>query len=110
MRASPQEFGTGDPAESLEGCRLRGEIRRPRLQRNERPEPCPKRPSSPATTGDKVQWDQSQGTTTGHVVRKQTSHTRIKGQGGRLEGQPRVHREIRQDRSARGAQAGGVAE
>ena len=29
--------------------------------------------------GDKVKWDHSQGTTTGHVVRKQTTPTRIKG-------------------------------
>ena len=28
---------------------------------------------------DKVRWDHSQGTTTGHVVRKQTSPTKIKG-------------------------------
>lgn len=29
--------------------------------------------------GDKVAWDHSQGTTTGQVVRKQTTPTRIKG-------------------------------
>lgn len=29
--------------------------------------------------GDKVKWDHSQGTTTGHVVRKQTTRTSIKG-------------------------------
>jgi hypothetical protein len=29
--------------------------------------------------GDKVKWDHSQGTTTGHVVRKQTTPTKIKG-------------------------------
>jgi hypothetical protein len=29
--------------------------------------------------GDKVQWDHSQGTTTGHIVRKQTTPTKIKG-------------------------------
>jgi hypothetical protein len=29
--------------------------------------------------GDKVSWDTSQGRTTGHVVRKQTSATHIKG-------------------------------
>lgn len=29
--------------------------------------------------GDKVKWDHSQGTTTGRVVRKQTTLTRIKG-------------------------------
>lgn len=28
--------------------------------------------------GEKVQWDHSQGTTTGHVVRKQTTPTKIK--------------------------------
>ena len=30
-------------------------------------------------SGDKVKWDHSQGTTTGHVVRRQTAPTRIKG-------------------------------
>ena len=29
--------------------------------------------------GDKVEWDTSQGVTQGHVVRKQTSRTQIKG-------------------------------
>lgn len=29
--------------------------------------------------GDKVAWDHSQGTSVGHVVRKQTTPTRIKG-------------------------------
>jgi hypothetical protein len=29
--------------------------------------------------GDKVAWDHSQGTTSGHVVRKQTTPTKIKG-------------------------------
>jgi plastocyanin len=29
--------------------------------------------------GDKVTWDHSQGTTTGHVVRKQTKPMKIKG-------------------------------
>jgi hypothetical protein len=29
--------------------------------------------------GDKVKWDHSQGTTTGHVVKKQTKSTHIKG-------------------------------
>ena len=29
--------------------------------------------------GDKVKWDHSQGTTTGKVVRKQTTPTKIKG-------------------------------
>lgn len=29
--------------------------------------------------GDKVAWDHSQGTTQGHVVRKQTTPTKIKG-------------------------------
>lgn len=29
--------------------------------------------------GDKVRWDHSQGTTTGKVVRRQTTPTRIKG-------------------------------
>lgn len=29
--------------------------------------------------GDKVKWDHSQGTTTGEVVRKQTTPTKIKG-------------------------------
>ena len=29
--------------------------------------------------GDKVEWDTSQGPTQGHVVRKQTSKTQIKG-------------------------------
>lgn len=29
--------------------------------------------------GDKVEWDHSQGTTVGHVVRKQTTPTQIKG-------------------------------
>ncbi len=29
--------------------------------------------------GSKVKWDHSQGTTTGHVVRKQTTPTKIKG-------------------------------
>ncbi|HEY8618233.1 DUF2945 domain-containing protein [Phenylobacterium sp.] len=29
--------------------------------------------------GDKVEWDHSQGTTTGEVVRKQTTPTTIKG-------------------------------
>ncbi len=29
--------------------------------------------------GDKVEWDTSQGTTSGEVVRKQTSETHIKG-------------------------------
>ena len=29
--------------------------------------------------GDKVEWDTSQGVTHGHVVRKQTSKTQIKG-------------------------------
>jgi len=30
-------------------------------------------------SGDKVKWDHSQGTTAGHVVRKQTTPTKIKG-------------------------------
>ena len=30
-------------------------------------------------TGDKVAWDTSQGETSGHVVKKQTSRTHIKG-------------------------------
>jgi plastocyanin len=29
--------------------------------------------------GDTVRWDHSQGTTTGHVVRKQTTPTKIEG-------------------------------
>jgi plastocyanin len=29
--------------------------------------------------GDTVKWDHSQGTTTGHVVRRKTTPTRIKG-------------------------------
>ena len=29
--------------------------------------------------GDRVKWDHSQGTTTGRVVRKQTTPTKIKG-------------------------------
>jgi len=30
--------------------------------------------------GDKVKWDHSQGTTTGKVIKKVTSETRVKGQ------------------------------
>ncbi|WP_454718884.1 DUF2945 domain-containing protein [Caulobacter segnis] len=31
------------------------------------------------SAGDKVAWDHSQGQTTGHVIRKQTTPTQIKG-------------------------------
>ena len=46
--------------------------------------------------GDKVSWETSQGKTHGVVEKKQMSETRIRGQGGGVEGEPGVYPQERQ--------------